>query len=191
MVIHSFKELLYTCLRNHPRDMNLSDMHFGNVNFRNLFNTTEEKIDENLRDDSIYDIINGHIDELVKKITIQEARLVHWDGGMDPPDSNDYVDIFRYGDIVVAGGRYLDGSALEGCDFLESDDKRKNLNKVAIIKLLSDCEDALELFCKDYNVDFLRASYTLDNIGPKSIEAYKNYVNEKLDSLLNDNPKLS
>ena len=146
----------------------------------------DEKVDAYLKDMSIYKTIDEHIDELTKKITAQFGFVVHWNGTMDLPQPGETKLILRYGDAIIQNGKVLDPSTYDDFDYFESSGIFHETNKELVISILSTNETALEMFCKDYNVDFLKASYTLECPGPKSIAALDKFYEENLDEIMSD-----
>lgn len=144
--------------------------------------TFRSRMNELFLDKSIYNVINEHMDELKKKITIQYGCVEVWDGGLDIPNTSDYVDVVKYGDVVVEHEEYVDGAYTgTSSNYYVVSPNVHGVDEAYVLRLLSKNEKALELFCKEYNVDFLKASYTLDCPSSK-LEEVKGKIIEEIES---------
>ena len=155
------------------------------------FENNVNMLDNDLYDTSILEFIEKNSDELSKKITVQYGIKIYWDGTMNLPSSGGTVMVLRYGDTVIEGKEYLDSSYRERDENFDSIDLSKQIhptNKEIVLSVLKDNEEALEMFCRDYNIDILKAGYTLCNFGPKVKEALGKYFDDKL--LGNNGPSL-
>jgi hypothetical protein len=141
--------------------------------------TFRSRMNELYLDKSIYNVINEHMDELKKKITFQYGCVVVWDGGLDIPDTSDYVDVIKYGDVVVEHEEYVDGAYTgTSYNYYVVSPNVHGVDEAYVLRLLSKNEKALELFCKEYNVDFLKACYTLDCPSSKLNEVKEKIIEE-------------